>query len=291
MKGQAKDYNGLVIIPEPEWEALFKELLQHKGIAFLIGATNSGKSTLTHYLLRRFIRENTTIALVDADIGQSSLGLPGTITMKVFKKPKDIEAFQAEKTFFIGSLNPAQKIPLMIVGTKTLVHEARNISDRILIDTTGLIHGETGTALKIGKIKSIIPEQIVALERNSELEHILALIHDITVHRLKASKSVKERNRDTRIRYRQKKFNEYFRERRIHEFFLDNVDFYYNGKSVSLKRTDFKEGTLIGLNHNEDTKALGILLELDSSSVTLKSPIESVRGINRVVFGDIPIND
>lgn len=94
-----------------------------------------------------------------------------------------------------------------------------------------------------------------------------------------------------RIRYRQKKFNEYFHERRIHEFFLNDVAFYYNGKSLSPKEPDFKEGTVIGLNTNEDTKALGILLELDKRSITFKSPIGSLRGINRVVLGDITLND
>jgi polynucleotide 5'-hydroxyl-kinase GRC3/NOL9 len=291
MNVQSKDYNRLAIIPEPEWEKLVKNLMQHTGSTVLIGATNSGKSTLTQYLLRRFIENHTTIALVDADIGQSSLGIPGTITMKVFKKPNDIETFHAEKTFFIGSLNPAQKIPMMIEGTKALVQKAQKKSDHILVDTTGLIHGETGVTLKIGKINAIKSEQIITLERDTELEHILAMVHDITVYRLKASRSVRNRSRDMRIRYRQKKFNEYFHDRRIHEFFLNDIAFYYNGKSLSPKESGFKEGTVIGLNTNEDTKALGILLELDNSSITFKSPIGSLRGINRIVLGDITLND
>jgi polynucleotide 5'-hydroxyl-kinase GRC3/NOL9 len=291
MNVQSKDYNSLAIIPEPEWEYLAKSLMQHTGSTVLIGAINSGKSTLTQYLLRCFIENHTTIALVDTDIGQSSLGIPGTITMKVFKNPNDIEAFHAEKTFFIGSLNPAQKIPIMIEGTKALVKKAQKKSDRILVDTTGLIHGETGVTLKIGKINAVKSEQIITLEKDTELEHILAMVHDITVYRLKASRSVKDRNRAMRIRYRQKKFNEYFHERRIHKIFLNDIAFYYDGKSLSPKESDFKEGTVIGLNTNKDTKALGILLEFDNRSITLKSPIGSLRGINRIVLGEITLND
>jgi hypothetical protein len=48
-----------------------------------------------------------------------------------------------------------------------------------------------------------------------------------------------------------------------------------------------KKGTLIGLSHNEDILALGILLELENTSITFKSLIKSVRGINRVVLSDI----
>jgi len=237
------------------------------------------------------MENRTTIALVDTDIGQSSLGIPGTITMKGFKKPKDIEAFHAEETFVVGSLNPAQKIPMMIEGTKMLSQKAQKKSDHILVDTTGLIHGETGVALKIGKINSIKSRQIIMLERENELDHILAMVHNITVYRLKASRNVRDRSRDMRIRYRQNKFNEYFNGRKIHEVFLYDVAFSYDGKSLSPKKSDFKEGTVIGLNTNEDTKALGILLETDNSTITFKSPIGSLRGINRVVLGDITLND
>jgi polynucleotide 5'-hydroxyl-kinase GRC3/NOL9 len=290
MERQSKDYSRLEIIPEPSWEELFEAILQKNGTVLLIGATNSGKSTLAQYLLRRFTENNVPIAIVDADIGQSSLGIPGTMTMKVFKENEDTGAFHAEKTFFIGSLNPAEKIPLMIEGTTYLVHKARKQSDHILVDTTGLIHGEHGRTLKMGKINTVKPETIVALERQKELEHILAMVRDITVYRMKTSRNAIERSRDMRIRYRQNKFEEYFIESNMHEFFLENVVFYYNGKSFFSKRSDFKGGTVIGLNHNEDTRALGILLELNKTTVTFKSPIASLRGINRVVFGDITIN-
>jgi len=287
----SKDYNRPAIIPEPEWEELATNLFQQTGPTVLIGATDSGKSTLTQYLLRRFIENHTPIVIVDADIGQSSLGMPGTITMKVFKKPADIRAFHAERTFFIGSLNPAQKIPLMIEGTTYLVHKAKKRSDHILVDTTGLIHSEYGRSLKLGKIKTIQPETIIAIEREKELEHILAMIHDTRVYRIKPSRNALERSRDTRIRYRKKKFDEYFLENNMREFFLENIAFYYNGKPSFSKKPDFKGGTIIGLNHNEDTRALGILLELDKTSVTFKSSLESLKGINRVVFGDITIDD
>lgn len=286
MKGQSQDYKRPLINPEPEWETLSKL----KGTIFFIGATNSGKSTLTQYLIRYSVRNRATIALVDSDIGQSSLGLPGTINMKVFNKPEDIEAFYADKTFFIGSLNPAKKIPLMIEGTTYLVQKAKTVSDHILVDTTGLIHGEYGRTLKLGKINAIKPEMIIAIEREKELEHIITMVHDITVYRLKTSRHAQERSKDMRLRYRKKKFDEYFLESTMHEFFLKNIAFYYNGKSFFSNKPDFEVGTVIGLNHNQDTIALGILLELNKNSATFRSPLSSLKGINRIVFGDITID-
>lgn len=51
----------------------------------------------------------------------------------------------------------------------------------------------------------------------------------------------------------------------------------------------FKTGTLIGLNQDEDTIAVGILDEITENSVTFTSPIKALKRINKVVFGDMTI--
>lgn len=283
----------LEIIPEPEWKEFVKELIKHKGTALLLGATDSGKSTLARYLIRELVSKDIKVSLVDSDIGQSSLGLPGTISMKTFSSPEEIEESSPEKIFFVGTFNPAKKIHLMIDGTKRMADFSKANSEVVLIDTTGLISGEVGIALKNGKIKTIKPEHIIAVQRYDELEHIMTLIEDsyrsYRTYRPKASRMAKNRSRESRIRYRKEKFNDYFNKPEVVEFLLNDATFFYNGKPFRPKEMDFKEGTLIGLNHNEDTKALGILVEIANNSITFKSPIKSIRGINRVVLGDIAV--
>jgi polynucleotide 5'-hydroxyl-kinase GRC3/NOL9 len=276
-------------IPEPEWEGIVEELLNHRGTAFIIGASDSGKTTLARYLIKNILSENLYISFVDTDIGQSSLGLPGTITMKLLKKSEDIKNFQPEKIFFIGSLNPAKKMPLMIQGTKKMVDMAKKESEIIIVDTTGLIDSDIGKALKGGKIRSVQPGHIIAIQKHNEVEHLLTSTGDAFIHRIKASRMAKQRTREERFKYRIEKFNTYFKENKTNEILLDNVDFFYNGRPYNPRETDFKEGTLVGLNRNDDTNALGILLELDHNSITLKSPIHSIRGINRIILGNINI--
>ncbi len=275
------------IVPEPEWEELVKGLIKHRGTALLIGASDSGKSTLARYLIRELLLKDIKVSLVDSDIGQSSLGLPGTISMKTFNNLEDLKEFVPEKIFFVGAFNPSKKIHLIIDGAKGMVDLSKARSDVILIDTTGLISGNVGIALKTGKIKAIRPEHIIALQRHDEVEHILSLLEDIHIHRITVSSMAKSRSRDARIRYRKERFDEYFDERKLSEFLLSDISLFYNGKPFRPKEMDFKEGTLIGLNHNEDTKALGILSELDDTSITFKSPIRSVKGINRIILGDV----
>ncbi|MEW6002235.1 MAG: Clp1/GlmU family protein [Nitrospirota bacterium] len=275
------------IVPEPEWEELARELVKRKGTALLMGSTDSGKSTLARYLIEKLLSLNIVVSFVDSDIGQSSLSLPGTIGTKIFKRPSDIEEFNAEKIFFVGSLNPAKRISLMIEGTKRIVDSVRETSEIVLVDTTGLVSGEYGRTLKIGKIRAIGPEHIIAIQRCDEIEHILTLVEDSTVHRLRASRLAKERSREARIKYRKERFEKYFDKKKMTEFFLNDVALFYNGKPFKPKEGEFKEGTFISLNHNEDTRGMGILVELNGNSVTFKSPIKSLKGINRVILGDI----
>ena len=279
------------ILPELEWEGLLETLKQQRGTALLIGATDSGKSTITKYLVEKLIRENINVSVVDADIGQSTLGLPGTISMKVFSNEKDIENFRFEKMFFVGSTNPAKRISMVIDGSKRMVDFCKEKSEIIIVDTTGLISGEIGRALKIGKIRAIKPEHIIAVQRNDELEHILDLIKGIPIHRIRASSLAKGRDRENRVHYRKKKFLDYFDIKEISEFLLNQNDvrFFYNSKPFNLREGDFKKGTIIGLNHNADTMGVGAVFEIIDDSVIFKSPIKSLKGINRVLFGDIEI--
>ena len=279
------------IHPEPDWEVLFSELKKYKGTAVLLGTTDSGKSTLAKYLTKKLIGDTIMVSVVDADVGQSSLGLPGTISMKVFSDEKDIEHYTFEKMFFVGSTNPAKKISLMVDGSKRMVDICRDKSEIIFVDTTGLITGEIGRALKIGKIRAIKPEHIIALQRNDELEHILRLVEHGVIHRIGVSIMAKSRYRENRVRYREKKFLDYFDKKRSSEFLVyqHDVAFFYNGKYFCLKNGDFKSGTIIGLNHNDDTLALGVIVEITEDSVIFKSPLCSLRGINRVLFSEMTL--
>jgi polynucleotide 5'-hydroxyl-kinase GRC3/NOL9 len=279
------------IDPEPEWEKLLSELKKHSGTALFLGATDSGKSTLVKYLARRLVAEAIRVSVIDSDVGQSSLGLPGTMSMKVFSREKDVEQYTFQKMSFVGTTNPAKRIPLMIAATKKMVDAGREKADIILVDTTGLISGEIGRAVKVGKIRAIEPKDVIALQRHDELEHILRLIEHGVIHRIGVSVMAKSRDRENRLRYRQKKFFDYFDEKSISDFVLHEHDarFLDNGKSFSLKRCDFKPGTIIGLNHDDETMALGVLVEITEESITFKSPIHSLKGVNQVLFSDITL--
>jgi polynucleotide 5'-hydroxyl-kinase GRC3/NOL9 len=102
----------------------------------------------------------------------------------------------------------------------------------------------------------------------------------------------KSRDRENRIRYRKKKFLDYFDEKRVSDFLIHKHDamFLLNGKSFNFKDADFKAGTIIGLNHNDDTLALGVITEMTEDSIAFKSPLRSLRGINRVLLSEMTMS-
>ncbi len=275
------------IFVDPAWDALFRELSRHAGVVVFLGATDSGKSTLARYLTERFVSESRSVVLVDSDIGQSSLGLPGTIAMGLFRAPEDLVRFTFDRMLFVGSLNPAKRIRPMIEATKKMVSLGRTAADAVLVDTTGLISGETGRALKTSKIKALQPACIVAIQRKDELEPILQSLENVPIYRCSPSPMAKTRSRTERIAYRKKKFDDYFAKCRTDEFSLSGVEFLYNGASLIVRHNDFKEGTIIGLNHKDNTIALGILVECLKDSVTFRTSVTSLKRVDRVVFGDI----
>ncbi len=76
--------NLMEITAPKEWYTLLDILGKEKGIAIILGATDTGKSTLAKFLISHLCQRGLKVALVDADIGQSFLGPPATIGFAQF---------------------------------------------------------------------------------------------------------------------------------------------------------------------------------------------------------------
>ena len=282
--------DNIEIIPEPEWGYLLGKLIRYKGVALIMGETDSGKSTIARYLIKRLVSKGITVSLVDSDIGQSSLGLPGTISMKVFRDERDYKTFRFERMSFLGTVNPASVIPMMIKTCGRMVDLCRKTSEITLVDTTGLVSGRLGKKLKTGKMERIRPEHIIAVCRGQELEHILESASEVNIHRIRRTTNVKTRSRAARIRYRRGRLQDYFKQAPLFRFVVDEVNagFFYRARPLG-PEDHAPEGTIIGLNRYNDTIGLGIVLLHSAGSVTFKSPVKSTKRINRVILGDITI--
>ncbi len=279
----------MTIVPEPAWQEVLDRLITTKGTAILIGSTDSGKSTLARYLVQEIVAAGRSVSLVDADIGQSSLGLPGTISRKTFRSTEELERFRYERLSFVGAVSPAGILSRMIEETRRMALLGRAEAEVTIVDTTGLVTGEIGVRLKLGKIRAVAPNVIIAIEMHDELAPILAAVDDIPASILEPSPMVTARSQEARSRYRQKKLADYFSAADERLVATRGVTLCHRGRPLPAAAARGCEGIVIGLNHHDDTVGLGIVREADEETVTFLTPLTSLRGINRLIFGDFTI--
>jgi len=63
------------------------------------------------------------------------------------------------------------------------------------------------------------------------------------------------------------------------------ITFFYHGRPKVVRPGAFVPGAVIGLNHDGDTVALGVLREITVKSTFFTAPRKSMRGINGIVLG------
>jgi len=253
-----------------DWHAVLDVLKEEKGIAILLGATDTGKTTLAKFLISNLCQRGLKVALVDADIGQSFLGPPATIGFSIFKSDPDWQLILSPpEIFFVGSITPEGHFSTHLKGVKRMVEKASSHEvDAILVDTTGFVLGEGGKELKRRKIELLSPRFVFALQNSDELEPILEQYKGDAlprIIRLPLSEQITPRSMEERRIYRTDKFHEYFKHSVIQELAIegfqiegDVVD--PNGETLPVDWALGINGLLIGLKDGSDeTLALGLV--------------------------------
>jgi polynucleotide 5'-kinase involved in rRNA processing len=200
-----------------EHEAGYERLLANPGIVFLLGGIDTGKTTFGIELVRRAVATGVPTAIVDADIGQSTVGPPTTVGLKLCTGMTDVskETIRvADALSFVGSITPRGHLLGLVTGTAKLTWRAREAGCRlIVVDTTGFLSGVHAQTLKFFKMDLVAPDFVVAFERGGELDPILGIARRFTpaeVIELAVAPQVAERSVDERAAYREQQFASYF---------------------------------------------------------------------------------
>jgi polynucleotide 5'-hydroxyl-kinase GRC3/NOL9 len=191
-------------------------------VMLLIGETDSGKSTLAAALANAALAASRRVAVVDADVGQSSIGPPACVGIAMPTARFDSwEALAPDRIDFVGACSPAGHLLQAATSTAALVGAARQAScETIIVDTTGMVSGGLARALKVAKIRLTDPDVVVALEAEDEVEHLVAPYRTRRRPRLlrvRTSRAARLRSREERAANRQRKFASYFAEGAVAE--------------------------------------------------------------------------
>jgi len=163
-----------------EHEALVDQAVRTKRTVMLVGGIDTGKSTLARRLLEAAVAAGRPSALIDADVGQKSVGPPATVTLKHVRSADDLvtDTFEtADALSFVGSTSPQGHLLPVVTGVAELHRKARDEgADFMIVDTSGLVAGIYGQILKYHKVELLKPDLVVGLQRGEELLPLLGVI-------------------------------------------------------------------------------------------------------------------
>jgi polynucleotide 5'-hydroxyl-kinase GRC3/NOL9 len=272
------------IVP-PQWIRLGVEEL--RGTVMIVGASDTGKSTLGRYLFQLLCQNGIHAAYLDTDVGQGTLGLPTTMTMAVSSEPGDAQfpPQGARVTYSVGATTPRGHMLPTVIGAHRLQQKAWALgAEAVLVDTTGLVdRTQGGKALKQWKIELLAPSLVIGLQRGRELEPILwPLRRDgrLRCIELGVSPHVVERSREARIARRRERLARYFEGAQQHLVTLRQVAVY------DLER--LAVGALLAFQDTEGfSLGLGVVEQADrlAGTVIVRTPLSSLDRVASVRFG------
>jgi polynucleotide 5'-hydroxyl-kinase GRC3/NOL9 len=185
-----------------------------RGVTLLLGGLDSGKTTLARRIAAAGLEGGLSAGVLDADVGQSSVGPPATVGLRVCRTQADLEPdalAKADELSFVGSTSPQGHLLPLVVGARRLLDRARSEGvDLVVVDTTGLVTGVYAQVLKYQKIELLQPDLVIGLARGQELEPLLGIVRrffasdvsDLRVHPEVVPTSVEQRaqNREQAMR-------------------------------------------------------------------------------------------
>ncbi|MBI2368740.1 MAG: hypothetical protein HYV08_00540 [Deltaproteobacteria bacterium] len=290
------DARGRPGAPPADWEAAAAALVGQGGLVLVLGASDTGKTTLTRFLVERIRGAGLAVAWIDGDMGQATLGPPTTVTLACFPRGPGPPAPATQRVMrFVGATSPRGHMLPTVVGLARLAARARTLgADATIVDTTGLVNGPAALALKTAKCELLQPTACLALERAGELEELLQGLPAWVrprIRRLAAAPFSRPRSWQTRRAYREARLRAYFQEARSLPLPASLIA---HARPVGLPKPEEEAAAwtdlVVGLNdEGHDTLALGVV-EAGSPGegwLVVRTPLGSAEAVRAIVPGSL----
>lgn len=148
----------------------------------LLGATDTGKSTLAPYLSNIALSSGSRVSVVDGDVGQGDLAPPGCIGSSTVRGHLfDLRDLDAEQYAFIGAISPTGVEDLVIRSMKSFAERFSSRSDICIINTDGYID-ERGIDYKVELARVLEPDLLVYLGSKAKARRLLDEFKDRVVY-------------------------------------------------------------------------------------------------------------
>lgn len=276
-------------MPAPDDAAL--EAAARVRVTVIVGAGDTGKTTLAARLATALAVGGARVAVVDADVGQSEIGPPTTVGLGAVTRPlarlHDADLVALE---FIGDTSPVRRIRQTADATGRLVRRALAEGfAHVIVDTGGLVEGALGLALKRAKLRAVDPDLLIVVQRRDESEPLARAVGGAerpAIVRVAASPAATRRTQTQRRLHRDRALQEYLREAASVSVPTERVDARGPRGAPPLA---IVEGLLVGV-YGPDGETLGIgrVRSVDASQerIVVDTPVAPAR-IARLVAGRV----
>jgi polynucleotide 5'-hydroxyl-kinase GRC3/NOL9 len=277
----------------PDWadkiaERLLSEGLTLEGVCLVLGASDTGKTTLIKALAKR-VALRQPVAIIDADIGQSHLGPPTTVGWAVVGSAEtDLGELSAEGISFVGDVTPVGHLLQLTAAIMLCVRQASEAAALVLIDTPGLVRGAAAAALWWELQRMLRPKQIIAVQRSNELGPVLSGLNssELRLELIECPADMPIKSPEHRRDYRLMLFSRYFSNSSLYDIDLATVAVQprrgYNPRSVIHRLVALRDGRGVDL-------AVGLITDWqsDGSGARIMAPQLDIQSVRCLVIGDV----
>lgn len=262
-----------------------------KGKLLLLGAADTGKTTLMDALVQR-VAGREPVAVVDADIGQSHIGPPTTVGWNLRGKDSgETILLPAKGMAFVGDVTPMGHLLQLAAALVLCVEQARQAAKVVLIDTPGLVAGGAASSLWWTVQRLLRPERIIAIQRSNELGELLGGLQAglSSIELIETPAKLRRKSPEARQEHRRRLFEEYFQ---------DAAGYTLNLKGLTVRATqrltaENVPGRIVGLTDAAgQDMALGAIERWQPSRVkmTIRAPRLDIRRVRCLTIGDARID-
>jgi len=261
-----------------------------KGICLILGASDTGKTTLTMALAKQ-LALHQPVGIVDADIGQSHVGPPTTVGWAVADRPEaDFSKLAVGGISFVGHVTPVGHLLQLTAAIVQCVQQVSQVTDLIIIDTPGLVTGPAAAALWWAVQKILKPRLILAVQRQDELSGILSGLKscDLQLERIESPPQIAIKSLQERQSYRKSQFISYFHNAGLYNISLSDIAVQAGRKL----RDESFINRLVALRNKEGIDmALGVITGWQQDGImVVKAPPLDIDQIRCLVIGDVTID-
>lgn len=220
-KANASEVEGSTI--PRSWAEAADTVLEQKDepvTVMIVGGVDAGKTSFAAYLANRGLKANRTIAMIDADLGQTDFGPPSTIgSCRITKFIRDPFEISAENICFVGVTSPSGAVKKVIDGITSMKEKTMKRRVGILIiNTDGWIEGEDAIRYKVALVKQIKPGIIVGIQEQNELTFLLGALTETQNIAIESSPFARKRDREERKLLRELGYRKFLKGAHIEAF-------------------------------------------------------------------------